>query len=805
MSEIMNLSSLIRQSKPEMRALLRCEDIVSMYKMKNKELIQLIVSKKRLLEIIEVFLSTEEPQIFSNMTQLFTSTNTMLLKFFTEDSEITEKLFSFLDDDEAPYSPRVITSTIAISSAFNYWPQEMTKIFENSTKILPLLTKHIEKLPIFALFSSCLLKNPGQQAFPWYLFLCIMDKHGPGAIKPFHIHWESSDFTRLNNFQRCKTLDLLYQYFKVFPDELDFKKIITNALPLMLTDASDDHERSLVFNLGLLVDCNNALVKSAICYLNSNPGTSPLFLSILRYLTKFKIRLERDDALVLLCRFLKNANHNNLVSNEIIKIIENSSKDDEEMKNMARQLICIFFKKMSAYQSSYLMRGFKFSILGVLDGLDNDPLSENFSYRIKENKDLLPQVNIDSAAVNLIMRKAQVRKDPVFDACVLWGKDCQCISCSFLSVARLEHLNGQRARSPKQNRSKSPQATYERSEKSPRSCHDDSDLPTKQTHFNSEQHKTPDFKPRKNLTDAMRTNNTMISHKRTHSAEVDISDLPDEAKGANIIRHINRSVIGSTKRQNYTFDDDCDNIKTKQSVKAPQVPPQQPAPHRPTTVSPHGKKRVNEEYAPSPPPTQKESPMKNIEERRLRDLIPIPVFPARPVLQMCTLDSFEYTYKEEKQDCYAQTEVITEARGVMTEKRVPKLVIEVFDPLNNPSKESMPQLQRRTESETIKSTQMQQQKIILKLQPGIKKKNLYINEDQTDGMYPRSPPQRTPLLQPFDDQTNQQQSLNVMKKNVMVKKTRKGVWDENKGDRPPRGAPPIVPKPANHADFSNFV
>ena len=881
----MNLSSLIKQQKPNMAQLLKCEDIVPMYKMKIRELCQIIVSKDALLDIIKVFLSTKDPQILSNVAQLFTSTNTTLLKFFTEDIIFTDKLLSFLESDEDPYTPQIITATLILSSAFNYWPQEMTKIFQSSEAIIPLLTKHIDKLPVNAFFSANLLKSIDQESFPWYLFLSIMDSHGPGAIRPFHIQWERNDFTRLTSQQRCKAIELLSQYFKTFPDRIDLIKIVTKALPLLLTDASTDYEKSLVFKLGILLECNNAVARSAISYVNTYPSISPLLQATLKYLAFFHIKMEPDDVQVLLYRFLRTNEQNNLISNSILQVVGNSAKDNPTLQNNLKQLISIAYKKNPSC-NSLLMRGFKFSILGWLDGLDVDPLSDQFSERILANRDKPQVFSFDNTFIRSVMQRSQIHQEPIFDAKLLWGSDCQCLSCSFSTIQRLEHLNSSnnkssnnqktnnaendeidsnqksgKPHSPKSIRSKSPQIVHDRSNDciSPRGSHDDSDLPAKQPllgHGSSHAsvngaQRTPDFKPRKTLMETRRQSPPkQHTHKRTHSAEVDISDIQNiERTGG--IRYLNRNTIASLKHQNYTFDDDKEYLKTKQFVKAPTAPPSQPAPHRASTISPHGKKKADEfaralNSSPSPPPQQQplqmppapQLPFSNpVQSKDIPTLLPIIIPPKRTVLQLCTLDSFEFQM-DEKKDGYAQTEVITENKGVVTDKPYVRLTIEVFDPLQtNTKSEPMPQLQQRRniDTEQLKQSQSGQQKSIIvplklqtQMQNSMKQKKMYMADDQPEPMHPRSPPQRPPYLSPFDDNPTPQlpiqiqptapnSSVVMIPKNMKVKHDekagilppkipRKGVWDESKNDRPPRGAaPPIVPKPVNHAEFPNIV
>ena len=932
MSEILNLSALIKQERPNMSQLLKCEDIVSSYKMKNRELCQFIVSREALLDIIKVFLATKDPQILSNVSQLFTSTNTTLLKFFTEDIIFTDKLLSFLESDGAPYHPRVITATLILSSAFNYWPQEMTKIFQTSEKIVPLLTRHIDLLPVSAFFSANLLKSTDQESFPWYLFLSIMDEHGPGAIRPFHIQWERNDFTRLSAEQRCRAIELIIQYFKTFPDRIDLIKIITKALPLLLTDASTDYEKTLIFKLGILLECNNAVVRSAISYVNAYPSVSPLLLSCLKYLAFFHIEMEPEDVEVLFYRFVRTNQHNNLISNHILQIVANSARNNPNLQNGLKQLISVAYEKNPSC-SSLLMRAFGFSVLGSLEGLDDDPLSNQFADLVINNRDeqfselVLEERDKDSPEVLLenrdqqysdviienrekhpidkpfiksVMERSKKGQEAVFDAKSLWGSDCQCLSCSFSTIQRLAHLKppqtqqqviiqqqqqlpkpkieqttrsrstddknnksndskieNSKPRSPKGMRSKSPQIVHDRSNDciSPRGSHDDSDLPAKQTRFDDSSssasvngaQRTPDLKPRKTLLETRRQNSPpkQHSHKRTHSAEIEITDIQNEKSTG--IRYLNRTTIASLKHQTYTFDDDKEYLKTKQFVKAPPAPPSQPAPHRASTISPHGKKK-NDEFlhvlnkSPSPPPQQQQTlsmqpvsqpPFSNpVSSKDVPTLLPIIIPPRRVQLQMCTLDAFEYIQEPiPKHECYVQTEAIPEKPPV-------RLVIDVFDPLQTKT-ETMPQLQQRRniDNDQLKQAQQQQPKSIIvplklpsQIQSSMKQKKMYMAEDQQETMHPRSPPQRPQYLSPFDDNPTPQLPIQIqmqpqspnptlvmIPKNMKVKHDdkagilppkipRKGVWDDNKNDRPPRGAaPPIVPKPNNHAEFPNIV
>lgn len=479
MSEIMNISAIIRQKNPEMLQILRCDDLISAYRMKTKDVMSFLVNEQSLLSIIRVFQETIDPNILCNISGLFTSTNTSLLKFLTLDKIYTEKILDFLANEVNPYNPRLVTSTVILSSAFNYWPQEMTTIFESSDVILPRLVSHIEKLPVFAFISTNLLKSPEQEAFPWFIYLCIMDEHGPGAIRPFHIRWQRNDYTRINAAQRCKAIELLIQFFKTCPNQYDFMKILTQSIPLFLTDASDETEKKLVFLLGNLLDKNDAIAKSAISVINSSMQATPLLQSAMQYISAKGIKMKSDDLQIMLYRYLHQTNHNNMLSNYLVNIIKNSITDEPELVESLNQIMSCAYKNFSSC-STLLMRGFKYAVFDTLDGLQYDPLSEDFSDRIMKKRDEIANYVYDKSFMQSIKKKSQRLVEPAFDAKVLWGSDCQCFSCSFSTVARLDHLTTH-IKSPKGNRSKSPNIKFKGEDiGSPRSSsRDDMEIPKK--------------------------------------------------------------------------------------------------------------------------------------------------------------------------------------------------------------------------------------------------------------------------------------------------------------------------------------
>lgn len=510
----MNISSLLEKEGRTTTDILQCDEAISAFKTKNKEIVDIIVNPKTLVEIIKIFYKNDNPKIFRNISQLFTSTNTALLQLFIEDNHYIQYLISFLKKDEAPYLPRIVIICQILTSLMQKWPIETTKIFLEVDNVVPNLFRYIEFLPIYTFFSGFIVKSTEHESIVWFAFLSLMDIHGPGSNKPPHVTTEFKPLLSLSPDQRINILKLLVQYIKNFPDQTKFTEAISQSLPLLMSDSSTDIERSLVFTLGSTVEINQALVNCALILLNTYTQASILFLEALKYLSQFKVKVPPDNLKLFIASFLSKKSHINILINPILNIVKNSIENDQELAEELTAIISISCENNKACETK-LMRTFKIASLFALEGVTFDPSGDSFLDLYKAK--LETKFEFEKSKISDYVPKMVQSEQPVFEADKLWGNQKDMMIAIYHDISRLKHLPKIPLckLSPSKNRSKSPQFAIDHQSNKAKSSHDDSEIKAKKTLDIDETEETPKIKicPLRNKSPKTIPNNLEFSPK----------------------------------------------------------------------------------------------------------------------------------------------------------------------------------------------------------------------------------------------------------------------------------------------------
>ena len=143
--------------------------------------------------------------------------------------------------------------------------------------------------------------------------------------------------------------------------------------------------------------------------------------------------------------------------------------------------------------------------------------------------------------------------------------------------------------------------------------------------------------------------------------------------------------------------------------------------------------------------------------------------------------------------------------------------MELFDPLcSQTTATAMPQLQRKVEAESPKQSPQSQKNIVIpmkitqSLPNTFKQKKVLMPEENQDGIYTRSPPQRSFHTQ-YDEYQQQPVNNNYTLIPKIGKHDEKGIvppkfprnrgWKEGRTDRIVRINPHSFPKTASHIDY----
>jgi len=660
----MNVKMILDRKEYELLDLLQCNDVVLAYRSNNKEISIYFGQKSTVFQIIELVLSTKSPQILKQILDIFVSTeNTVVSKILSSDSSLMRRFFSFMDHSSSCSNHLVSILMQILSFAFSTWTEAMYSMFASNTLFYLLLIKRICLMPVFAFINNSISKCIEGRVFVWFLFSCLMDEHGTGSPPPAYLQYIVYDNYRLSTIQRTKALECLISYFKLFSAENeDIVEAITISLPLLLSDSSDDNERSLVFQLGSFLAVSNEMIKFSREYI-INSISSPGFLhSIIVYLNRFQVSLQSFEVYLFINRLFKKTPNNTLIPHAI-KLIASSDRNDIALNSFLRQNI---ISKIDFSNSKYI-KTILIAIVQALDGILSDPLSFDFPdcFVINSNS---PVFEIDSSKVSALNKRLAVTSPAKINPREMWGDKVGEMEKKYQTIDRLKHIEFASLKNSKTSRSKSPSSlTPDNTPNRSLSSQDDSVL-------RNSNKSTKDFRPKAPEEVRRKKESISTSHKRTHSGDVPSFDEAI-SKDTEYSFHSFKSVIPDI----IVVEDDFDVI-SEPNVKAPITPPPIFPPHRPLSLSPQGKsKKLGSQYFEIP------------EKKEV-------------ILSMCSLfssDFFETYISSESQTI----EFVKEQKSTLTEPpKRPILVLDLFDPFSptcEKNRESFPQLSRTTVSSPI--------------------------------------------------------------------------------------------------------
>ena len=436
MSQEVNVLSLLKASpNPSVEDLVNCPDIIQIFKSGNQQLLDIFLTTNGIKELIHLLQNTNQFQVARRILQLFTMRDSPLLHELINSFEHTEDLVSIFDKIQIIHSYTIGAITQILFTALDSYPGDFYECLNNSRTIIPKIVKNIEYTSVYYLCTQIVITSIEAQTFCWFLFISLMGDHGPGCAVPKAFAYDPATSIppiHLNPAMRKKILELLFSFLYEFPDTCDFYNDISVALPLILQDASDDYERSLVFKLGLRLNINEAIAYSAQSVLNCLKSSDLLIQYALYYIYSFGIIIRSSSVELILYRLLHRQPNNfvlNLLAKMIQSIIEGDSTSDHDNSDLTETLQMII---ADAFQdkdvSSTILRAFRACLFLSAEGNDVDAEGTQIVDQINEfNKD--PHImEVDHDYIQQLKNNAEtITKSqtfmPVYNVSKLWKPD----------------------------------------------------------------------------------------------------------------------------------------------------------------------------------------------------------------------------------------------------------------------------------------------------------------------------------------------------------------------------------------------
>ena len=404
------VEDILNSGHPTVEELLKCSDIQDFYRTNNLKLVNFLKKPENIKLMYKLIRQSKDFQSVRKVLCLHISPNQTILKTTAVNTELVDALLQNLDYENEVH--RYVIGIVAsiILKMFENWPSDTYRLLNNSRQGYSRLLKNIHVPGIFHLLNRFVTDSEAQttgKTIVWIIYLALIGDHGPGCRVPPTVSnaiCYGCRITKLNQVQRCKAIELLCSYFSEFLEITDILNAVNNSLPLLLQDAYDDYERSLVFKLGLTLDPNQALGISAVTIMNCFKSSDLLTQYALLYITLFKVNVINRAVEIFLYRLLTSNKFNNFVIIAAAKMIASIVIElaDESLMENLKQIICYCFKKEETLAS----RSFRTVFLAAANGISLNLESPKAAKQVKETYLMKDDVKINMDLIKLLQEKA---------------------------------------------------------------------------------------------------------------------------------------------------------------------------------------------------------------------------------------------------------------------------------------------------------------------------------------------------------------------------------------------------------------
>lgn len=439
-----------RSDPPTTLEIISCSDVVQVFKSGNQMLIEKLTSSAGMNDLIDLLHNSQNFQIVRRILQLFTMIDSPLLQKLTDSIEYTEHLLQVLDRNNGVHLYVIGAITQILLNSMEVFPHEIYDDLSASRINYQRIIKNIEVNSIYYFCTRFISNSKRSETFAWVLFCSLMGDHGPGCAVPKKFAYDpaaSISPIPLTPSMRKKVIELLFIFFNEYFDTCDFSNDISEALPLVLQDASDDAERSLVFKLGLILNMNEGLAYSAQSILNCLKSSDTLIQYSLYYIHAFGILIRNSSVELILYRLLHRPTNNFVLiaaSKMIQSIIENT-KENTDLQERLEMIIADAFQNSSV--SSVILRAFRMALVNAADGLEISPESQYAVEQLRKFESNPKISEIDDDYIKELKKGADIINNsdkfkPVFNVSYLWqAQQKQKMQLKFKNIDRLSNLN----------------------------------------------------------------------------------------------------------------------------------------------------------------------------------------------------------------------------------------------------------------------------------------------------------------------------------------------------------------------------
>lgn len=413
----LSVSDIDNIIRPTITDYIKCDDIAKALREKNSQIASIFYTRESLSSLIRLMLESNDIGLTKKLLLIFEDVNCPYFNYFIESVDLIEQMTRSLDIVDK-INPFIIGATTQILNyMLNYNQEKVIDVFNSSKIIYPRLIRCLDNPAVFYFCFRNSILDIKMQTFIWILYLSLMDEHGPGSPVPKGVSQNrasESEPPRLTPELRKKALEILFAFVNKYERDCSFLLDITDALPLMLQDASDDTERSLVFKVGIALYHNKALGYSALSVLTCLKSSNILIFSALYYIQIFEVYVKNSFLELLLFRLL-HGKPNNFVLLALAKMLASVIKTSTESVALTEKLLMILASAFNnSKPKSYLLKAFKAALVSATNGIELDPISEECINRIVEfnNKPNICQIDI-AYITELASKASKIDSDSV--------------------------------------------------------------------------------------------------------------------------------------------------------------------------------------------------------------------------------------------------------------------------------------------------------------------------------------------------------------------------------------------------------
>ena len=445
------MNELLQKRNITIQELVKQQELQFEYRTKNPKVLDVIMKQESIQYLIDTFQHSVDKVILKRILGLCISPNIMIISEIGHNPVLTTEFLSVLKNPSSYH--RFILSSIChvFIRICELQTDAVFRNLYNSKEMLFDILSSLHIPAVFQLAAKLILYREKAIPFGWLILRCLLDEHGLGCNLPIKIlslgafgGYEVNQ-PKLYREQRIRCIELLILFFTqpCFGGN-DLFNSVSDALPLLLEDAGDDEERSVVFKISLLMNPSSAMGYSAVSIINSLTCEDCLLVTALQYITQFDVLIGPRSMELFVYRILHRKSVNNFVLLNAASMIAKCVQMQKRNMDLQSNLRGLLFRCYKVDGLPLVTRAFKAVFLAAADGYDLDPLSKNGFDEVYEARtldeptdpeieDRIREYRANARAID--EKRASI--SPIFDARTLWREEAPKIAAKYKTVDRL--------------------------------------------------------------------------------------------------------------------------------------------------------------------------------------------------------------------------------------------------------------------------------------------------------------------------------------------------------------------------------